>query len=388
MDSRTKGSTPTATLSPPAPTTAEQSDRDQDTQGDLCDLDDGVIEVWMEAANRIRWQQESGFDRYDVYRGDLGALHDADGDGAAQDYGSCFAESLAGPTFVDTGIPSPGQGYIYLITGRTAAGSEGDLGVASSGAPRPNVRDCADVFGLPPAITNVGVASSLQQVACDVTVPFLVYLCVSGAQPSAPIVVHGEYTEVRLEGQVTDLDGTPQAPDIASVTMSLAVPSGGSLDLGMYDDASATIFPVAQRSVEFGLDCALDPQLCSCGPKTYGVESGDAVGADTTYTRSIALVPVGLPTLVQDCVMQVRRQFPFVAAAGAMVTIGMTARDAAGHATTWPSPPTVVVGSGAYACSGDPCGCCLLTSIDPTSQCRGLPGLVSPDYPAGLCVAF
>jgi hypothetical protein len=365
-----------------------QSDRDQDTQGDACDLDDGVIEVWMETVSQVRWQQEAGFDRYDVYRGDLGGLHDTDGNGAAEDYGPCFAENLAGPTFIDASTPPPGHGFIYLVTGRTAAGSEGDLGVASSGAPRPNARDCADVFGLPPVIAGVSATASAQQVTCDVTTPFLAHLCTlgaPGAQPTAPIFVHGDYTEVRIEGQVTDPDG---ATDVTSVTASLATPFAGSLDLGMYDDASAALFPVGQRSADFGLDCAPDPQLCACGLRTYGVNSGDAVGADATYSRTVALVASHLPNLVQDCVMEARREFPFMATSGTMVTIGTTARDAAGHETAWASPPTVVVGSGAYSCTGDACGCCLLTSSDPVAQCRGLPGLVSPDYPAGICTAF
>lgn len=365
-----------------------QSDRDQDTQGDACDLDDGVIEVWMETVSQVRWQQESEFDRYDVYRGDLGGLHDTDGNGAAQDYGPCFAENLAGPTFIDASTPPPGHGFIYLVTGRTAAGSEGDLGVASSGAPRPNVRDCADVFGLPPVIAGVSATASQQQAICDVTTPFLAYLCTlgaPGAQPTAPIFVHGDYTEVRIEGQVADPDG---ATDVTSVTASLATPFAGSLDLGMYDDASAALFPVGQRSADFGLDCAPDPQLCACGLRTYGVDSGDAVGADATYSRTVALVASHLPNLVQDCVMEARREFPFMATTGTMVTIGTTARDAAGHETAWASPITVVVGSGAYSCTGDACGCCLLTSSDPVAQCRGLPGLVSPDYPAGVCTAF
>ena len=367
---------------------AGQSDRDQDSQGDACDLDDGVIEVWMDSAILVRWQQESGYARYDVYRGDLGGLHDTNGDGAAEDYGSCFAENLAGPAFSDGSIPSPGHGFLYLITGRASTGSEGDLGVASTGAPRPNVHDCADVFGLPPVIAEVSATASTQQVACDVTTPFLAYLCTlgaPGAQPSAPIFVHGDYTEVRIEGRVTDPDG---ATDVASVIASLATPSAGSLDLRMYDDASAALFPVGQRSADFGLDCPPGPQPCACGPKSYGVDSGDAFGADATYTRTVALVASHLPTLVQDCVMESRREFPFMATSGATVTIGTTARDAAGHETAWPSPPTVVVGSGAYSCTGDACGCCLLTSSDPVSQCRGLPGLVSPDYPAGICTAF
>ena len=235
---------------------------------------------------------------------------------------------------------------------------------------------------------SVSAAASAQQVACDVTTPFLAHLCtfgVTGAQPSAPLFVHGDYTEVRIEGGVTDPDG---ATDIASVTANLATPSTGSLDIGMYDDASAALFPIGQRSGDFGLDCAPDPQLCSCSLATFGVDSGDAVAADTTYTRTVALVSANLPALVQDCVMEARREFPFVAPSGTMVTIGTTARDASGHATAWPSSPAVVVGSGAYSCTGDVCGCCLLTATDPVTQCRGLPGLASPDYPAGLCMAF
>jgi hypothetical protein len=367
-----------------------QSDRDHDPQGDACDLDDGVIEVWMNSSSQVRWQQESGFDRYDVYRGGLDGLHDTNGDGAAENYGSCFAENLAGPTFLDMSIPPPGHGFLYLVTGRNADGSEGELGVASSGAPRPNVRDCTDVFGLPPVIGSASATLSPRQAACDVTTPFLAWLCTvgaPGAQPSAPIVVHGDYTELRLEAVVTDSDGTPQATDIASVTASLAT-SSGNVDLGMYDDASAALFTVDQRSGNFGLDCAPDPALCSCGPRSSSVVSGDAAGADTIYTRTLALVASDLPALIQDCVMQARRQFPFVAAAGATVTIGTTSADLEGHVTVWPSPLAVVVGSGASSCTGDPCGCCLLTATDPVSQCRALPGLVAPDFPAGVCTSF
>ncbi|HYV85348.1 MAG TPA: hypothetical protein VFB49_05520 [Patescibacteria group bacterium] len=40
------------------------------------------------------------------------------------------------------------------------------------------------------------------------------------------------------------------------------------------------------------------------------------------------------------------------------------------------------------SCTGDLCGCCLLASPDPVSECGGLPGMPSPDYPNGLCLAF
>jgi len=360
-----------------------QEDRDQDTQGDACDLDDGVIEVWLTTANQVRWQQEAGFDRYDLYRSDLGALDDTDGDGAAQDYGSCFAENLTGPTFTDADRPAVGHGFIYLVTGRTAAG-EGDLGTASSGAPRPNVRNCSDVFGTPPVIQGMSATTAERQVSCDVTTSLLGRICtfgVPGAQASAPIVVEGGYTEARIESQVTDAD-------ITGVTASLLPASGGNLDVDLFDDGSAAVFPVPQRSADYGLDCTLDPQTCSCTSMTFGVESGDTTGADTAFTRTIALVASSLPAIVQDCVMQERRQLPVVVGAGVPVTIEVTARDAAGHVTAWPASPTVAPGSGSYACTGDLCGCCFLTSTDPVAQCSGLPGLVAPDFPSGLCTSF
>jgi len=374
----------------PAEWNPAQSDRDQDGQGDACDLDDGVIEVWVGAANQVRWQQEAGFDLYDLYRGDLGALEDTDGDGAAQNYGSCLAENLTGPTFTDAGMPQVGQGFIYLVTGRTAAG-ESDLGTASSGAPRPNVSDCTAVFGVPPVIHSLSATSSEQQVSCDLTTSLLGRVCtlgVPGAQASAPIVVHGTYTEVRIESQVTDADSTPPTPDVTGVIASLLGVAAGSLDVGLLDDGSTAVFSELQRTGDYGLNCTLDPQTCSCTMQSFPLVSGDTAGADTAFTRTIALVDANLSTLVQDCVMQARQELPVVVGAGAPVTIQVTAHDAAGHATAWPSAPTVVPGSGSYSCTGDPCGCCLLTAGDPVAECAGLPGLLAPDFPSGVCASF
>jgi subtilisin family serine protease len=372
----------------PGDANAGQENRDADLQGDACDLDDGVIEVRLASNQQIRFQQESGFAAYDVYRGALRALHDTDRDGAAQDYGACFAENLAGPAFDDAANPPLGDGFLFLVTGRAADGAESDLGRASNGALRPNPHDCAGVFGAPPVIQGVDVASSEQVAVCDVTTSLLGRLCTlgaPGAQAAAPVQVHAGYTEVRVAGSVTDADDTP--PAAPTVTVTLASPAV-HVTLPAHDDGSAATFPEQQRSTEAGLDCTLDPQTCACSLKTYGLVSGDASAADTVFTRVIAVVPAALPAIAQDCIMEARRDLPASAAPGGPLAIQMTASDAQGHVATASAPSPVTPGSGSYACTGDPCGCCLLTAVDPVGQCAGLAGITSPDFPDGLCRAF
>jgi subtilisin family serine protease len=368
----------------PADGNPGQDDRDQDAQGDVCDLDDGTIGVWLTSNNQVAWQQETGFDRYDLYRGDLASLADTDADGAAQDYGACFAESLPGGAFLDAAVPPVGQGFLYLVTGRFSAG-ESDLGSASSGAPRPNIHDCATVFGLPPGIHAVNIVTSSPVAICDVTTWLLGRLCtlgVPGAVPDAPVVVHGGHTEVRIETQVTDPDGAPP-PEVTATLLT-----AGAIEARLLDDGSATTLSEPQRTADAGLDCQIDPPTCACSLKTFDLRSGDLQGADTTFTRTIALVDPALPTIVQDCVMQDRQRLPIVATPGQPVTLQVSARDAEGHVTQAASAPSVLPGGGSYACSGDACGCCLLTATDPLAQCRGLPGIASPDFPSGLCRAF
>src|SRR5262249_14845438 len=72
----------------------DQSDFDHDGAGDVCDLDDGLILESPRGASEPAWQQEMGFDAFNLYRGDLGSLSDTDGDGAAQSYGACLAPGL------------------------------------------------------------------------------------------------------------------------------------------------------------------------------------------------------------------------------------------------------------------------------------------------------
>jgi subtilisin family serine protease len=365
-----------------------QEDRDHDAEGDACDRDDGVIEIRVDP-QQVRWQQESGFDAFDLYRGDLRDLVDTDHDGAAEDYGSCFAENLAAPAFNDPEAPPPGSGFFYLVTGRSAAGIESDLGRASSGAPRPNRHDCASVFGVPPVIQALEATASEQLATCDVTSWMLGRLCtlgVPGAVAHPGMAVQAGYTGLRIAIPVLDPDDVPpQAPEVIA---TLAPPSGSGFEVPLFDDGSAVRFGVTQRSSDAGLDCTLDPQSCVCATKIFAVDSGDATAADTDFTRVVALVAPSLPALVQDCIMEADRRLPMIMSPGVPLTIQVTARDAQGHATTSPWSAPIVPGAGSYVCTGDPCGCCLLTSADPVTDCAGLPGITSPDFPDGLCLAF
>lgn len=361
----------------------DQNDRDADAQGDACDLDDGVIEITMAGLQQVTWQQEIPYTSFNLYRGDLRSLHDADKNGAADDYGACLAENLSGPTFNDQSAPAVGHGYIYLVDANGASG-ETSLGTASNGAPRPNVHDCRSVFGSPPTIASFSGTTSTQTVSCDITLFSEARLCVLGvpnAQAIAPIIVQGSYTEARLQAQVTD----PEGPgDLSEVRATLAASTGGTTDILLYDDASQTVLPESQRWSDAGEDCPATPS-CGCPTKVYPLSSGDAAAADGLSTRVFGLVSASLPAIVQDCVMQSRARLPMVAATGTQFTASVTATDRESHTGTSTQQPSLTTGAGSYTCSGDPCGCCLLLATDPAGQCRGLAGMTSPDYPAGVC---
>ena len=86
--------------------------------------------------------------------------------------------------------------------------------------------------------------------------------------------------------------------------------------------------------------------------------------------------------------MRQAARLPVAVTSGTAVQVRVTARDKAGHLATWPNSPAGVPAPGSYACSGDACGCCLMTAADPATECRGLAGMTSPDYPAGVCLSF
>jgi hypothetical protein len=115
-----------------------QGDIDDDFEGDICDLDDGLIYAQALDQSLLSWQFETGFDTFNVYRGDVGALVDGDGDGAADDYGACLlAGILPQLSFGDTVVPAIGFANFYIVTGNGPSG-ESTFGNASSGALRSN----------------------------------------------------------------------------------------------------------------------------------------------------------------------------------------------------------------------------------------------------------
>jgi len=120
-----------------------QSDFDHDSQGDVCDLNDGLIYIYSSDPNSRQWQSESGYTTWNSYRGSLAALRvsglytQAPGSNplAARDCG------LSDPYVLDPVVPSPGEVTFTLVTG-VAGGVESSLGTDSAGVPRANASPC------------------------------------------------------------------------------------------------------------------------------------------------------------------------------------------------------------------------------------------------------
>ena len=120
-----------------------QRDVDGDGEGDVCDLNDGRILFTNIEQIRVEWQDESGFTRFNLYRGDLETLRSS-GDAYTQDPASLDAEQFCGTrdAFLDDGfIPQPGTAVHYVVTG-ISGNSESSLGFDSSGTERPNLFPC------------------------------------------------------------------------------------------------------------------------------------------------------------------------------------------------------------------------------------------------------
>jgi hypothetical protein len=104
-----------------------QSDADGDGEGDACDLDDGMIYVRFHEPATVSWQEESGFEAWNCYRGDLDVL--TSGGPCTQEPGS---NPLAGrecgledPFAPDGAVVDPGRVAFYLITGMADGGESG-----------------------------------------------------------------------------------------------------------------------------------------------------------------------------------------------------------------------------------------------------------------------
>jgi hypothetical protein len=120
-----------------------QEDMDRDGQGDLCDLDDGLIYSMIPDRVSVTWQPESGVESFNEYRGDLdilrsSGLYTQDPLTTPAALRNC---RLTVPTVADGPDPAAGQTFFYLVSGNYN-GIEGSLGTDSSGAERFNANPC------------------------------------------------------------------------------------------------------------------------------------------------------------------------------------------------------------------------------------------------------
>ena len=120
-----------------------QADVDSDAVGDVGDLSDGLILIRLADDSRVEWQQETGFEAFNRYRGDLALLKSSGL--STQDPGTVALAArqcgLSGPFIDDPYEPPMGSEVFYLVTG-VHMGVEGGLGVSSSGVPRLNANPC------------------------------------------------------------------------------------------------------------------------------------------------------------------------------------------------------------------------------------------------------
>ncbi|MGH9869491.1 MAG: putative metal-binding motif-containing protein [Candidatus Polarisedimenticolia bacterium] len=121
-----------------------QEDRDTDGQGDECDLNDGLILITFANATQVRYQLESGYDTYNIYRGNVAVMAQSGvytQDPAVVPLATRFCGQTGG-LLTDAVVPPVGSIVFHMTTGKTAGGTESGLGTTSGGAPRPNTLPC------------------------------------------------------------------------------------------------------------------------------------------------------------------------------------------------------------------------------------------------------
>ncbi|HYV85559.1 MAG TPA: MopE-related protein [Patescibacteria group bacterium] len=121
----------------------DQGDVNHDFVGDVCDLNDGLILIDFGDETSVEWQQENGYESWNLYRGELGILKST---GVyTQDPATVpmamHACGLFTPSMTDTLSPPRGQALFFLVTG-VHNGVEGSLGTNSAGTERPNDNPC------------------------------------------------------------------------------------------------------------------------------------------------------------------------------------------------------------------------------------------------------
>lgn len=95
------------------------------------------ITILWGSKTHFEWNEPQCATSYNVYRKTAPHLTDTNGDGVADDYGTCFLSGLTTAQANDTMVPPVGSLHHYLVTGKSSLG-EGSLGFAGNGQLRPN----------------------------------------------------------------------------------------------------------------------------------------------------------------------------------------------------------------------------------------------------------
>ena len=121
----------------------DQGDVNHDFVGDVCDLDDGLILIGFGDQTSVEWQQENGYESWNLYRGDLGILRSTGvyTQDPAKVPVAMHACDLSTSPIPDALNPVRGQAFFFLVTG-VHNGIEGSLGTNSAGVERPNDNPC------------------------------------------------------------------------------------------------------------------------------------------------------------------------------------------------------------------------------------------------------
>jgi hypothetical protein len=121
----------------------DQGDIDLDFEGNVCDLNDGLILLNLTDEFTVEWQQESGFEGFNLYRGDLAVLKSSglytqDPNVVPLAGREC---GLADVSSFDVSDPPVGKAAFFLVSG-IHLGVEGSLGKNSAGVERVNTNPC------------------------------------------------------------------------------------------------------------------------------------------------------------------------------------------------------------------------------------------------------
>lgn len=121
-----------------------QRDSDGDSEGDACDLDDGLLHFTALQGVEVAWQPDEGFLSYNLYRGSMAYLLDSGlyvQPPGSNPYAAWFCD-LPLPSLLDGLVPESGELFFWLVSGNDADGVEHDLGTASNGDIRPLGPSC------------------------------------------------------------------------------------------------------------------------------------------------------------------------------------------------------------------------------------------------------